>query len=145
MRSPYACSVDELLARDDIDCVFNLTTPQFHAPVNSKILAAGKHVYLEKPFALSVAEGEPVLALAQEKGLRISCAPDTMLGAGIQTARRLVDEGNIGSATSATLFMAGSGHESWHPDPEFYYQVGGGPLMDMGPYYFQHWSLFVAR
>jgi predicted dehydrogenase len=131
----FGGSVEDLLARSDIDCVMNLTTPQWHAPVNTQILKAGKHVYLEKPFSLTVAEGLPVLALAEERGLRISCAPDTVLGSGTQHARQLIDAGALGRPHAATLFMAGRGHEHWHPDPAFYYQQGGGPLFDMGPYY----------
>ena len=131
----FGGSVEDLLARDDVSCVLNLTTPQWHAAVNMQILQAGKHVYLEKPFALNRAEGKPVLDYAQRSGLRISCAPDTVLGPGIQHCRAVMDNGLLGKVHAVTLCMAGRGHESWHPDPEFYYAQGGGPLFDMGPYY----------
>ncbi|MEM6391456.1 MAG: Gfo/Idh/MocA family oxidoreductase [Planctomycetota bacterium] len=130
-----AGSVEGLLADASVEAVVNLTIPAAHAPVNEQALRAGKHVYLEKPLALTVEEALPVLALAEELGLRVSCAPDTFLGVSHQTARRAIDDGKIGRPTSATLFMQGRGHEHWHPAPEFYYKPGGGPLYDMGPYY----------
>ncbi len=99
-------------------------------------LQAGKHAYSEKPFAINMKDGENMLALARKKGLAVGCAPDTFLGAGIQTCIRLIDQGAIGAPVAATAFMTCHGHESWHPDPAFYYQGGGGPVFDMGPYYF---------
>ena len=135
MNIPKSCSVDELLGDKNIDIVLNLTTPGSHAPVNLKILEAGKHVYVEKPFALDMNEAAAVLKKAEAKKLRVSAAPDTFLGSGIQTARKAVDDGLIGEATAGVLFMACGGHETWHPSPEFYYKKGGGPLLDMGPYY----------
>jgi len=128
-------SVDALLAAPDIDLVINLTIPQAHAPLNERVLRAGKHVYVEKPFALDPASGTPVLALADELGLRVGCAPDTFLGGGLQTARQLLDSGAIGSPVAALALMLCPGHESWHPSPSFYYEAGGGPMFDMGPYY----------
>jgi predicted dehydrogenase len=125
----------ELLAADDVDAVLVLTLPATHADVALAALAAGKHVYVEKPLALSVAEGREVVKAAAEAGLRVGSAPDTVLGTGVQTARAVVDAGRIGTPHSATAFMTTPGHERWHPDPEFYYQPGGGPLLDMGPYY----------
>ncbi len=130
-----AMSVRELLARDDVEVVLNLTIPAAHGEVNLAALAAGKHAYCEKPFGLDVAEGQRVLAAADGAGLRVGCAPDTFLGGGHQTVRRLIDEGAVGTPVAATAFMMGPGHESWHPNPAFYYQPGGGPLFDMGPYY----------
>ncbi|QMU69354.1 Gfo/Idh/MocA family protein [Streptacidiphilus sp. P02-A3a] len=130
-----AGSVAELVARDDVDAVLNLTIPAAHAEVALAALGAGKHVYGEKPLAVDRKEAEAVLAAARAAGLRVGCAPDTVLGTGTQTARRAVDEGLIGRPVSATAFMTGAGHETWHPDPEFYYRPGGGPLLDMGPYY----------
>ena len=130
-----ALSVDELLTRDDIDIVLNLTIPQAHAEVTLAALNAGKHVHLEKPLALSRAEGEAVLERARATGLRVSCAPDTFLGAGLQTCRGLVDNGELGRVVAGTAFMMNPGHERWHPNPGFYYLRGGGPLFDMGPYY----------
>ena len=130
-----AVSVDELLAKDEIEVILNLTTPQAHAKIDLMALAAGKHVYAEKPFALSVAEGAPVVEDAKKNKLRAGSAPDTFLGGGIQTCRKLLDEGWIGTPISGTAFMMCSGHEGWHPAPAFYYLNGGGPLFDMGPYY----------
>jgi len=130
-----ACSVAELLADPEIDAVLNLTIPAAHVEVNLRALKAGKHVYCEKPFSLSYKEGLKVLKEAQKRKLRVGCAPDTVLGGGIQTCRKLIDQGVIGKPIAATANMVCHGHESWHPNPEFYYQVGGGPLFDMGPYY----------
>lgn len=130
-----AMSVDALLARDDVEVILNLTIPAAHGDVNLAALEAGKHAYCEKPFGLDVAEGERVLAAAEAAGLRVGCAPDTFLGGGHQTVRSLVDEGEIGKPVSATAFMMSPGPESWHPNPAFYFQPGGGPLFDMGPYY----------
>jgi predicted dehydrogenase len=124
-----------VLAADDVDAVLVLTLPATHADVALAALAAGKHVYVEKPLATSVAEGREVVKAAAGAGLRVGCAPDTVLGTGVQTARAAVDAGRIGTPHSATAFMTTPGHERWHPDPEFYYQPGGGPLLDMGPYY----------
>jgi predicted dehydrogenase len=126
---------ETLLAREDISMVLNLSTPPAHAPLNQMILEAGKHAYVEKPFALTVEDAKQTLGLAKQKGLLVGCAPDTFLGAGIQTARRVIDEGRIGKVVSCNAYMMCPGHESWHPDPEFYYAVGGGPMLDMGPYY----------
>ncbi len=126
--------LDELYAAD-LDVALNLTTPAGHAPIALAALAAGKHVYGEKPLALDTAQGRSVLAAARTAGLRVACAPDTVLSAGVQTARAAVDAGLIGVPHAATAFMTTPGHERWHPDPEFYYQPGGGPLLDMGPYY----------
>ncbi|MBB4910137.1 Gfo/Idh/MocA family protein [Actinophytocola algeriensis] len=125
----------ELYAADDVDLVLNLTIPQAHAEVALSAIGAGKHVYGEKPLALSTSEGQEVLSAAAAAGVRVGCAPDTVLGTGTQTARRCLDEGAIGTPVAATAFMVTPGHERWHPDPEFYYRPGGGPLLDMGPYY----------
>ena len=130
-----AMSVDALLARDDVDVILNLTIPAAHAGVNLAALAAGKHAYCEKPFGLDAEEGRRVLATAAAAGLRVGCAPDTFLGGGHQTVRQLIDDGAVGNPVAGTAFMMGPGHESWHPSPAFYYQPGGGPLFDMGPYY----------
>ena len=124
-----------LYTADDVDLVLNLTVPQAHAEVALSAIAAGKHVYSEKPLALSTVEGQEVLAAASAAGVRVGCAPDTVLGTGTQTARRCVDDGMIGQPVAATAFMVTPGHERWHPAPEFYYRPGGGPLFDMGPYY----------
>jgi predicted dehydrogenase len=128
-------SLPELYAADDVDVVLNLTTPAGHAPVALAALAAGKHIYGEKPLAATSADGRAIVDAAATAGRRAACAPDTVLGTGVQTARAALDDGAIGAAHAATAFMTVAGHERWHPDPEFYYQPGGGPLLDMGPYY----------
>jgi len=115
--------------------VVNLTIPKLHAEMSMLAIEAGKHVYVEKPFAMSLEDADRVAEAAAERGLRIGCAPDTFLGAGIQTCRAIIDQGLIGTPTSAFAFMLCHGHESWHPAPEFYYQPGAGPMLDMGPYY----------
>jgi len=130
-----ACSVEEVLADPSIDLLLNLTVPASHAEVNRKALHAGKHVYTEKPFALKLTEARRVLKHAKASGLRVGCAPDTFLGGGLQTARGLIDAGAIGEPVAAVANMAGHGPEGWHPNPEFFYQAGGGPMLDMGPYY----------
>ncbi|WP_347111163.1 Gfo/Idh/MocA family oxidoreductase [Paenarthrobacter sp. S56] len=130
-----ALSVDGLLAADDVDLVLNLTIPAAHAEVALKAIAAGKSVYGEKPLAATTAEARTVLEAAKAAGVVVGCAPDTVLGTGIQTARKAIDDGLIGAPISATATMATPGHERWHPNPDFYYQPGGGPLLDMGPYY----------
>lgn len=132
---PKACSVEELLADKDIEIVVNLTTPGSHAKICLAALEAGKHVYVEKPLAVSCEDGRKILEKAKEKGLLVGGATDTFLGGGLQTCRKLIDDGWIGRPVAATAFMLCHGHESWHPNPEFYYQVGGGPMFDMGPYY----------
>ena len=132
---PKACSVDELLSDKEIRIVLNLTIPKAHAEVNLKVIDSGKNVYVEKPLGLSRKEAKKVIDKAKKKGLLVGCAPDTFMGAGIQTCRKLIDDGYIGKPVGATAFMMYRGHESWHPDPEFFYQKGGGPMFDMGPYY----------
>lgn len=132
---PKACSVEELLADPDIQMVINLTIPAVHGEVCLQVLEAGKHVYVEKPLSISLQDGEKILKFSREKGLLAGGAPDTFLGAGLQTCRKLIDEGRIGRPVAASAFMTSHGVESWHPNPEFFYQVGGGPLFDMGPYY----------
>lgn len=132
---PKTCSVKELLADPAIEIVLNLTIPKVHAEIAIDALNAGKSVYSEKPLAVTRDNGRAVLALAKKKKLLVGCAPDTFMGAGIQTCRKLIDDGWIGSPVAATAFMQCHGHESWHPDPEFYYKAGGGPMLDMGPYY----------
>jgi len=130
-----ACTDEELLVNQDIDIVVNLTQPKAHCQVNLTAINAGKHVYCEKPLAINREDGRATVAAARAQGVRLGCAPDTFLGGGIQTCRKLIDDGLIGEPVAAVAFMTNHGHESWHPDPEFYYQVGGGPMLDMGPYY----------
>ncbi|HEU4346682.1 MAG TPA: Gfo/Idh/MocA family oxidoreductase [Actinoplanes sp.] len=128
-------TLPELYAADDVDVVLNLTTPAAHARVALAAIAAGKHVYGEKPLAARSADGQAIADAAAAAGVRAACAPDTVLGTGVQTARAVLDAGAIGVPHAATAFMTTPGHERWHPDPEFYYGPGGGPLLDMGPYY----------
>ncbi|GAA1925141.1 Gfo/Idh/MocA family oxidoreductase [Microbacterium aoyamense] len=127
-----ALTVAELLASPEVDTVLNLTIPAAHAEIALAALAAGKRVYGEKPLAADLAAAQEVIAAG---GDRVGCAPDTVLGTGVQTARVAIDDGLIGRPTAATAVMVTPGHERWHPNPDFYYQPGGGPLLDMGPYY----------
>jgi len=132
---PASGTVDELLAREDIDVVVNLTVPAVHADVGHRILAAGKHVWSEKPLALDRDAASALLADAEARGLRVACAPDTVLGAGVQTALRAIARGDIGEPLTATTMFHVPGPEAWHPNPDFLFAVGAGPLFDMGPYY----------
>lgn len=132
---PLVLSPEALIEHPEVEIVLNLTPPKAHAPLNKAALLAGKHVYCEKPFGINRAEAREVLEIAQQKGLYIGCAPDTVLGAGIQTCLKLIQDGAIGEPVGATAFMLSPGHEHWHPNPEFFYEQGGGPMLDMGPYY----------
>lgn len=126
---------EQLIRDPEVDLVLNLTIPAAHAEVALQAIAEGKDVYGEKPLAGTVAEGRGVLEAAAAAGVRLGCAPDTVLGTGVQTARKALDDGLIGAPISASATMMTPGHERWHPHPDFYYQPGGGPLLDMGPYY----------
>lgn len=128
-------TVDELLRDDDVDIAVNLTIPAVHYEVSRQVLDAGKHVYSEKPFVLSVKEGLDLKKRAEKKGLRIGSAPDTFLGGAHQLARSLVDGGELGRITSGTCFVMSHGMEAWHPNPDFFFQPGAGPVLDIGPYY----------
>lgn len=128
-------SVEEIMNHKDIDIILNITIPKAHKLVCEQALNAGKHVYVEKPLSLTTEDGKFLVELAKEKGLLIGGAPDTFLGGGIQTCIKLIEDGWIGDIIGCNAFMLCHGHESWHPDPEFYYEVGGGPMYDMGPYY----------
>jgi predicted dehydrogenase len=125
----------ELFADPEVDIVLNITRPYEHFDVTMAALDAGKPVYCEKPLGASLEEGKKIMSKAKEKGLWVGGAPDTFLGAGIQTCRKLIDDGEIGDIVGCAGFMICHGHETWHPDPEFYYKYGGGPMFDMGPYY----------
>lgn len=125
----------QAMLESDIDIIVNLTIPAAHADICLQALDAGKHVYVEKPLAVTREEGKAILAKASSKGLLVGSAPDTFLGGGIQTCIKLIQDGWIGRPVAATAFMMCRGHEHWHPAPEFYYQLGGGPMFDMGPYY----------
>ena len=127
--------LNEVFADPSIELIVNLTPPNAHAEISRAALNAGKHVYSEKPLAINRKDGAQLLELAQRKGLRVGCAPDTFLGAGLQTCRKLIDDGLIGEPVAAVAFMAGRGLEMWHPNPDFFYQPGAGPMFDIGPYY----------
>jgi predicted dehydrogenase len=132
---PGVCTRAELLADPSIDLVVNLTVPRAHFEVTMAALQAGKHVWTEKPLAMDRTEAAALLRVAAERDVRIGCAPDTVLGAGIQTSRKLLDEGAIGRPLAGAAFFMSPGPESWHPDPVFLYQPGAGPLFDVGVYY----------
>ena len=128
-------TVDELIADPEIDAVLNLTIPSAHAEICEQAIRAGKHAYTEKPLAIDFEDGARLLSLAKEQGVRLGAAPDTFLGGGLQTVRKLLDDGWVGEPVAATAFMTSRGPEGWHPNPAFFYQRGAGPLFDMGPYY----------
>jgi predicted dehydrogenase len=130
-----ARSLDALLASDDIDIVVNLTVPAAHFAVSEAALAAGKHVFSEKPLCTGREQGRALVVAAGRRGLKLGCAPDTFLGAGGRLAREMIDSGKIGKVLSGTCFLMSHGMEHWHPDPEFYFKAGGGPILDMAPYY----------
>lgn len=131
----HVLTPEELLAHPEVEVVLNLTIPAAHAGVSRAALEAGKHVYGEKPLALTREDGLALVNLAEARGLRLGSAPDTFLGAGLQTCRQLIDEGVIGRPLAATGFMLSHGVEAWHGNPDFFYQPGAGPMFDMGPYY----------
>ncbi|MBB4569810.1 Gfo/Idh/MocA family protein [Rhizobium leucaenae] len=130
-----AQTIDELLANDELDVIVNLTIPDAHFPVSKRILEAGKHVYSEKPLVLTLEQGEELRRIAKEKGLAVGCAPDTFLGGAHQLARKFVDDGGIGRITSGACYVMSPGMEMWHPNPDFFFLPGGGPILDLGPYY----------
>jgi len=130
-----ALEMEAFFADPEIQIVLNLTIPAAHGEVALRALRAGKSVYNEKPLAQRRREAREMIGLAREKGLRVGCAPDTFLGGGLQTCRKLIDSGAIGQPVGATAFMLSRGVETWHPNPEFFYKKGAGPLFDMGPYY----------
>jgi len=130
-----AMSIEDMLADPEVQLIVNLTIPRAHVEVGLRCLAAGKHVYSEKPLGITYAEGRTLLDAANKAGLRIGSAPDTFLGGSHQQARAVVDSGALGQLVGGTAFMQAPGHEAWHPDPAFYYDIGGGPVLDMGPYY----------
>ena len=132
---PRACAVEELLADPEIEIVLNLTVPRAHAEVNLAAIEAGKSVYVEKPLAVLREDGKRTLDAARAREVRLGAAPDTFLGASHQTCRKLIDDGWIGEPVACAAFMQCRGHEHWHASPEFYYERGGGPMFDMGPYY----------
>ncbi len=132
---PHVCDVDELMASPEVDLVVNLTIPKAHAEICLKAMDAGKHVFVEKPFGITREEGRAMAAKAKAMNVRIGGAPETFMGGAMQTCRKLIDDGWIGTPVAATAFMAHHGNEYGHPDPEFTYKPGAGPLLGMGPYY----------
>ncbi|HEX8048066.1 Gfo/Idh/MocA family protein [Rhizobium sp.] len=130
-----AQTVDELLANDELDVIVNLTIPDAHFPISKRILEAGKHVYSEKPLVLTLEQGEELRRIAKGKGLAVGCAPDTFLGGAHQLARKFIDDGGVGRVTSGTCHVMSPGMEMWHPNPDFFFLPGGGPILDLGPYY----------
>ncbi len=128
-------TVEDLLAADDIDVIVNLTIPAAHYDVTRRILEAGKHAYTEKPIVLTLAEGEELRRLATDNGLRVGSAPDTFMGGTHQQARAMIDDGAVGKIIGGTCHVMGHGMEGWHPNPDFFYQPGAGPVLDIGPYY----------
>lgn len=135
LRDSRASTVEELLTSDDVETVLDLTTPGAHAQVALACARSGKNHYGEKPLAATLADSRAVVDAAARAGVGLGCAPDTVLGTGVQTARAVVDAGLIGRPTAAVATWVSAGHEAWHPHPDFYYLPGGGPLLDMGPYY----------
>ena len=129
------CTTEQLVADPRVEVVLNLTWPKAHVPVALQAVNAGKHTISEKPFGISLEEGKQLMAAAKAKKVMLGCAPDTFLGAGIQTARKAIDDGLIGRPVACQAFMLSRGVETWHPNPPFYYEPGGGPMLDMGPYY----------
>jgi predicted dehydrogenase len=133
---PHICKTnEELLALSELELVIVLTNPDRHFAVAEASLKAGKHTYIEKPLSLTTEDGKKLVTLAKEKGLMLSGAPDTILGAGIQTVRKLIDDGWIGEPIAAISHILTAGPESWHPNPAFLYHKGAGPLYDVAPYY----------
>jgi len=132
---PASGTVDELLARDDVEIVVNLTIPAAHVEVALAAVAAGKHVWGEKPYALDRESGSRLAEAARAAGVRVAVAPDTILGSGIQTGLRAVRRGDIGTPLTGLALFQVPGPESWHPSPEFLFAHGAGPMFDVGPYY----------
>jgi predicted dehydrogenase len=130
-----AQSVDDLLANGEVDVVINLTVPDAHYAVSKRILDAGKHAYSEKPLVLTLEEGVTLRDLAKAKGLAVGCAPDTFLGGAHQQARAVLDEGRVGQITAGCAAVLNHGMEHWHPNPDFFFLPGAGPMLDLGPYY----------
>jgi predicted dehydrogenase len=130
-----AFGVDELIGGNEVDLILNITIPAAHGTVGIQALNAGKHVYNEKPLAITREQAKEMNDLANSKGLRVGCAPDTFLGAGHQKVRQIIESGNIGIPVAVHGYMTSPGVEHWHPNPEFFYKPGAGPMLDMGPYY----------
>jgi predicted dehydrogenase len=130
-----ATTIDALLKDSEIEIVVNLTVPKAHVAVSLQAIEAGKNIHSEKPIGISVVEARKLIEAADKRGLRVGCAPDTFLGGAHQTCRKLIDDGMIGTPVAGAAFFMCPGHERWHPNPDFYYEKGAGPMLDMGPYY----------
>jgi predicted dehydrogenase len=130
-----AMNTKDLLSSNEIDIVLNLTVPVAHFDVSMAAVKAGKHVYSEKPLTLSLKDGLALAKVAKAKKVKVCCAPDTILGGSHQLARKAIDDGLVGKITSGTAVIMGHGMEHWHPNPDFFFKPGGGPVLDMGPYY----------
>jgi predicted dehydrogenase len=130
-----AVPLDDIFTKPEVEILLNLTIPRAHVDVGLRAIAAGKHVYSEKPLGVEFAQGKKLIEAAKAKGLRVGSAPDTFLGGAHQSALNLVDTGVLGTAVGGTAYFMCPGHERWHPNPAFYYDIGGGPMLDMGPYY----------
>ncbi|HTJ57722.1 MAG TPA: Gfo/Idh/MocA family oxidoreductase [Devosiaceae bacterium] len=130
-----AVAIDEIFSDPAIEIILNLTLPKAHVEVGLRAIEAGKHVYSEKPLGVEFAQGKKLVEAAKGRGLRVGSAPDTFLGGAHQTSRKLIDSGLIGTPVGGTAYFMCPGHERWHPNPAFYYDIGGGPMLDMGPYY----------
>ncbi len=141
---PIAKPPGDILADPEIDAILNLTIPAAHAEVSLAALEAGRHVYSEKPLVGDLADGRKVLNRAAELGLTVGNAPDTFLGGRWQTVRKLLDAGTIGRPTGVAAFVGTHGTERHHPNPDFYYQTGGGPMLDLGPYYLSAMVFFLG-
>lgn len=142
---PRVMTFEEMLADPEIDIILNITPPKTHYSLSKKVLEAGKHVYMEKPLSITYEQGKELVALAQEKGLYIGCAPDTFMGAGIQTCIELIKAGKIGRPVGGAGYIMYAGPEIFHPDPAFFYDIGGGPLFDVGPYYITAYVQMLGR
>lgn len=132
---PYVMDFYEMLECREIEVILLLTLPDSHYELAKEALEAGKHVYMEKPLGICAAQAEALVMTARKKGVLIGCAPDTYLGAAVQTAKKFMEQGMIGDIVGGSMFVACRGHENWHPSPIFFYKKGGGPMLDMGPYY----------
>ncbi|GGA51547.1 Gfo/Idh/MocA family protein [Pelagibacterium lentulum] len=130
-----ALTPDQMLANDEIDVIVNLTIPDAHYRVSKDIVSAGKHAYSEKPLVLTLEEGEDLRAAAKSNGVEVGCAPDTFLGGAHQQARAIIDDGHVGKIVSGTCHVMSYGMEHWHPNPDFFFKPGAGPVLDIGPYY----------
>ncbi|HVW92545.1 MAG TPA: Gfo/Idh/MocA family oxidoreductase [Devosia sp.] len=130
-----AVMLDEIFKDPEVEIILNLTVPKAHVEVGLRAIDAGKHVYSEKPLGVEFAQGKKLIEAAKAKGLRVGSAPDTFFGGAHQTSRKLVDSGVLGTLVGGTAYFMCPGHERWHPNPAFYYEAGGGPMLDMGPYY----------